>query len=115
MIAMEIAVAAPPELHVHRVAELARGLSLMMNHQGARLAPDLPAGHAHAAAPVNLFHVHEVAFVQKPNGAERGTADQHACAERMVDRKGHLPRWIAAIEARVHYTVIHREQVEQRL
>ena len=57
------ALAAPPEIEERLRAELACAGSSMMHDHGCRLTVKLPAGPAHAPAPVHLLRIQEVAAV----------------------------------------------------
>src|SRR5882672_9564103 len=80
-----VAQATAPELSEHHVGLLAGRLSTVVDRDGGRVVPDLPAAQTRPAAPVDFFEVHEVALVERPDVLPGGAMDQHACAERVID------------------------------
>ncbi len=87
-----IAQAAAPELGEHDVGLLACRLPAVVDRDGGRLVPDLPAMQTGSAAPVDFFEVHEVALVKRPDVLPGGPIDQHARPQRVIDL--HRPRWV---------------------
>ena len=75
------------QLHEHAGRDGTRALARMMDPHGVGAVPDFPSERPETLAPIDLFNVHEVAFIETSGARDGGSTNGHERAEHRITFK----------------------------